>query len=111
MVILALIIRLLFVARGKMTSLVRLLARLLLPKEFSRLKLVRDWNKKKHRNEVGIMAMEFEIRKVGVEFQVFEKASGELVGKAWKIVQCNNQNLVLDMRIQASMPEGGLPLV
>ncbi len=55
--------------------------------------------------------MEFEIRKVGAEFQIFDKATSTLVGKAQKIVACNNQNLVVDMRIQASMPEGGLPLV
>jgi len=55
--------------------------------------------------------MEFEIRKVGAEFQVFEKAGGVLVGKALKVTGCNNQNLIVNMQIQASMPEGGLPLV
>lgn len=55
--------------------------------------------------------MEFEIRKVGAEYQIFDKASGAMIGKAQKIVACNNQNLVVDMRLLASMPEGGLPLV
>ena len=54
--------------------------------------------------------MEFEIRRVGTVYQVFDKVSGELVGNAQKVAGCNNQLLVVDMRIQASMPEGGLPL-
>ena len=54
--------------------------------------------------------MEFEIRNISQSFKVFEKGTENLIGTATKISSLNNQNLVLDVRIVASMPEGGLSL-